>query len=443
MARRTSPDTTIRVALLGCGNVGLALYELLAEPKNKKALFNRTGLTFEVVGIAVSSLKRKRSDAEWFDPSLLTTNAAALVVRPDVDVVVEVMGGVDETLPLFEAALKSGSSVVSANKALLALHGRSLARLAHNHRADLRYEAAVAGAVPILRVLRDALSGEQVTRVMGIVNGTTNFILSLMDHDGAAYGDALAEAQRLGYAEKDPTADVEGYDAASKAAILASLAFDCKVSAAEVSREGITKVSAEDVAFARQLGYAVKLLAIAEVLDGSELSVRVQPTMVPADHPLAAVDGAFNAVFVEGEACGELMLYGRGAGGKPTASAVLGDLVEVARSMRRGGAPEVPLSPRTMVKRPLAKISSAFYVTLDVADQPGVLAKVTEVFGRNGVSIRSMEQVGLGDEARLVFVTHQALEGSMTATIQQLRRLKVVDRVGTLLRVIENGGEHS
>jgi homoserine dehydrogenase len=202
-------------------------------------------------------------------------------------------------------------------------------------------------------------------------------------------------------------------------------------------------VSAEDVAFARQLGYAVKLLAIAEVLEGTELSVRVQPTMVPAAHPLASVDGAFNAVFVEGEACGELMLYGRGAGGKPTASAVLGDLVEVARSMHRGGAPDVPLSPRTMVKRPIAQISSAFYLTLDVADQPGVLAKVTEVFGQHGVSIRSMEQVGLGDEARLVFVTHRALEGAMAATIKQLKRLKVVDRVGTLLRVIEHGEENS
>ena len=438
MARRTHEDTTLRVALLGCGNVGLALYELLAEPKNRAALKDRTGLTFDVVGIAVNSIKKKRSTAPWFNHELLTTDAKRLALRPDVDVVVELMGGVDGTLDVLQAALRSGASVVSGNKALLAIHGRSLARLAFDHGADLRYEAAVAGAIPILRVLRDALSGEQVQRVMGIVNGTTNYILSTMAHDGRPYEEVLAEAQSLGLAESDPTADVEGFDAASKAAILASLAFDCKVSTADVHREGITNVTSDDEAFAKQLGFVVKLLAVCELLDGGQLSVRVHPTMVPVDHPLASVDGSFNAVFIEGAACGELMLYGRGAGGRPTASAVLGDLVEVARSMRRGGAPDVPLAPRVVARRPMSEIESAFYLTLDVADQPGVLAAVTQVFGRNGVSIRSMEQVGLGQEARLVFVTHVALEGSMAKTMKELRKLKVVDRVGTLLRVIDD-----
>lgn len=437
MARRRPASTTLRVALLGCGNVGLALYELLTEPVQRAALAERTGLTFDVVGIAVTSTKPVRSSAPWFDASLLTTDAASLVLRPDVDVVVEVMGGIDGTVDLLDAALRSGASVVSANKALLAVHGRRLSQLASDHGADLRYEAAVAGAIPILRVLRDALAGEQVHRVMGIVNGTTNFILSTMAAGGGDYAAVLEQAQRLGLAERDPAADVLGTDAAAKAAILASLAFDCKVTTKDVHCEGITEVTAADVAFARDLGFAVKLLAVCELLDGDELSVRVHPTMVPLDHPLAAVDGAFNAVFVEGASCGELMLYGRGAGGRPTASAVLGDLVEVARSMRRGGTPDVPLAPKVRPRRPLAAIASAFYLTIDVADRPGVLAEVTAIFGRHGVSIRSMEQLDLAGEARLVFVTHVALEGAMAATVKDLRRCRVVDRVGTLLRVIE------
>jgi homoserine dehydrogenase len=302
--------------------------------------------------------------------------------------------------------------------------------------ADLLYEAAVAGAIPVVRSLRQSLAGEQIVRVMGIVNGTTNFILTQMEEDGVDFDDALAEAQRLGLAERDPTADVEGHDAAAKAAILAALAFGSDVVDADVHREGISSVSAVDVAYANRLGYSVKLLAVAELVDGGpELSVRVHPAMVPKGHPLASVRGAFNAVFVEGAVSGELMLYGRGAGGGPSASAVLGDLVDAARNLR-SGAP-APAPKRTSIAmRPQLDLRSAFYLSMDVADRPGVLAAVAKVFGDHDVSIRAMEQVGLADEARLIFLTHRAREGDLLATIDELRLLQAVDRVSGVLRVI-------
>jgi homoserine dehydrogenase len=325
---------------------------------------------------------------------------------------------------------------VTANKAVLAVSGAELAELAAVHGVDLLYEAAVAGAIPVIRPLRESLAGEQIVRVMGIVNGTTNFILTRMEEDGVDFDDALAEAQRLGLAERDPTADVEGHDAAAKAAILAALAFGCDVVDADVHREGITGIRAADVAYANRLGYSVKLLAVAELVDGGpELSVRVHPAMVPKAHPLASVRGAFNAVFVEGAVSGELMLYGRGAGGGPTASAVLGDLVDAARNLR-AGAP-APAPKRTSITvRPQPELRSAFYLSMDVADRPGVLAAVAKVFGDHQVSIRAMEQVGLADEARLIFLTHLAREGDLLATIDELRLLQAVDRVSGVLRVI-------
>jgi homoserine dehydrogenase len=423
---------TVRVALLGCGNVGGALAEILLTRQDDIA--DRTGLHFELVGIAVADASLPRPASVRRD--LIGTDAAALVARPDVDVVVEVIGGLHPAHELIESALRAGKPVVTANKALLAVAGAELAEAAASSGVDLLYEAAVGGAIPIIRPLRESLAGEQIVRVMGIVNGTTNFILTRMEEDGSSYDEALAEAQSLGLAERDPTADVGGHDAAAKAAILASLAFGSDVVDADVYREGITEISAADVAYANRLGFSVKLLAVAELIDGGpEVSVRVHPAMVPRTHPLASVRGAFNAVFVEGAVSGELMLYGRGAGGGPTASAMLGDLVDAARNLR-AGAP-APAPKRTSVTiRPQSELHSAFYLSMDVADRPGVLAAVAKIFGDHHVSIRAMEQVGLAEEARLIFLTHAAREGDLLTTIDELRTHQAVDRVSGVLRVI-------
>jgi homoserine dehydrogenase len=430
----TSP--TVRVGLLGCGNVGGALAELLLTRQDQIAA--RTGVHLSLVGIAVHDISRPRSAD--IPPELITNDAVGLVTRDDVDVVVEVIGGLHPAHELIDAALRGGKPVVTANKALLAVNGAELAEVAAAHGVDLLYEAAVGGAIPVIRPLRESLAGEQIERVMGIVNGTTNFILSRMEEDGVDYADALSEAQSLGLAERDPTADVEGHDAAAKAAILAVLAFGSDVVDADVHREGITGVSAADMAYAKRLGYSIKLLAVAELVDGGpELSVRVHPTMVPKTHPLASVRGSFNAIFVEGAVSGELMLYGRGAGGGPTASAVLGDLVDASRNLRAGAPAPAPKRARSRVQ-PQADMRSAFYLSMDVADRPGVLAAVAKVFGDHNVSIRAMEQGGLTDEARLIFLTHVAREGDLLATIDELRRLQAVDRVSGVLRVI-GGGE--
>jgi homoserine dehydrogenase len=429
-------EAPVRVALLGCGNVGGALARLLTERAGEVA--ERTGVSFELVGVAVGDPARPRPGVP---ASLVTGDAKGLVARDDVDVVVELIGGLDPARTLVEASLRAGRPVVTGNKALLAELGGELATLAAEHGVDLLYEAAVAGAIPVIRTLRESLAGERVRRVMGIVNGTTNFILTTMAEEGVAYDDALAEAQRLGLAERDPTADVEGHDAAAKAAILAALAFGSGVHGSEIPREGITSVRSVDVAYADRLGYVVKLLAVAEqVDDGSAVSVRVHPAMVPRAHPLASVRGSFNAVFVEGERCGELMLYGRGAGGVPTASAVLGDLVDAARNLRWGAHAPPPRHGAVRLQ-PADDVRSAFYLSLDVVDRPGVLAAVATVFGNHGVSIKAMEQDGLGDEARLVFLTHTAREGDVAATLDDLRRLQSVDRVGGVLRVVLGDGE--
>jgi homoserine dehydrogenase len=430
----TSP---VRVGLLGCGNVGSALAELLVARQDDIAA--RTGIRLELVGIAVADVDRPRPPT--IPVELFGSDGAALAVRPDVDIVVELIGVLHPAHELIESALRAGKPVVSANKAVLAVSGAELADIAAAQGVDLLYEAAVAGAIPVIRPLRESLAGERILRVMGIVNGTTNFILTRMEEDGIDFDEALAEAQHLGMAERDPTADVEGHDAAAKAAILAALAFGSDVVDADVHREGISGIRAVDVAYANRLGYSVKLLAVAELVDGGpELSVRVHPAMVPKAHPLASVRGAFNAVFVEGAVSGELMLYGRGAGGGPTASAVLGDLIDAARNLRAGA--HGPAPKRTSITvRPQRELMSAFYLSMDVADRPGVLAAVAKVFGDHQVSIRAMEQVGLADEARLIFLTHLAREGDLLATIDELRLLNAVDRVGGVLRVIGGGDE--
>ena len=355
---------------------------------------------------------------------------------------VEVIGGIEPARELIVQAVKSGKPVITANKELLANHGAELFAVAEGASVDLLFEAAVAGGIPLIRPLRESLAGEQVHRVLGIVNGTTNYILTRMSEDGATYGEALAEAQSLGYAERDPTADVEGYDAGAKAAIIATIAFGVRVVAGDVYHEGISGITPADITFAQRLGYEVKLLAIAESAAGAdgvtEVAVRVHPAMVPSHHPLASVRDSFNAVFIEGDAVGELMFYGRGAGGSPTASAVLGDLIDAAVNLRRGSHATVGALARARI-RPIDDVVSAYYLNLDVADQPGVLARVAGVFGAHGVSIRSMEQEGLGGEARLIFITHEAVERDVQATLHDLRELDVVDRVGTVLRVIAAG----
>jgi homoserine dehydrogenase len=422
--------TTIRVGLLGCGNVGGALVELIAG--HGDSIEARTGMRLEVARVAVRSTTRAR--VVELPPDILTNDAESVVTDPSIDVVVEVMGGIEPARRLILAALDAKKPVVTANKELLANEGPELFDAAARSGVDLLFEAAVAGAIPLIRPLRESLAGDRLRRILGIVNGTTNFVLTRMAEDGQTFQEALAEAQTLGYAERDPTADIEGYDAAAKAAILATVAFGAQVAAGDVYREGITGITPEDMTMAHRLGYAVKLLALVEAVDG-ELAVRVHPAMVPLAHPLASVRDSFNAVFVEGEAVGELMFYGRGAGGRPTASAVLGDLIDAAANLRQGRVTGVPARVAARL-RPVDELRSAYYVTIDVLDRPGVLEQVAGVTARHGVSIWKMEQLGLGDEARLVLVTHPAPERAMQATLHDLRQLDVVDRVGTLLRVV-------
>lgn len=426
-----SMKSPIRVGLLGCGNVGAAIVRLVAE--HADVLTARAGVAVDIGRVAVRDVKKTRDVKLALEQ--FTDDGAALVADPEIDVVVEVMGGVDPARALISDALRAGKPVVTANKELIARHGPELFDLAAASGVDLLFEASVAGGIPLMRPLRESLAGDRIRRVMGIVNGTTNFILTRMAEDGVTFDVALAEAQRLGYAEPDPTADVEGEDAAAKAAIIATIAFGARVGIDDVYREGISKVTADDIAFAGVLGYVVKLLAVAEEQEGG-VSVRVHPAMVPAHHPLASVRDAFNAVFIEAEAVGELMLYGRGAGGGPTASAVLGDLVDAVKNLVSGGkgATIGELVDRPI--RPIGDAESQFYLLLEVADRPGVLAAIAGEFGKHAVSIKSMEQRGIGDDARLVFITHRARESAMNATLDALRSVDAVHRVGSVLRVL-------
>ncbi|MGH9130689.1 MAG: homoserine dehydrogenase [Acidimicrobiales bacterium] len=439
----------MRVGLLGCGTVGAALVELMGA--ESAAIESGAGIRLELASIAVNNLAQSRPAS--VPAHLLTADALGVVTDPAVDVVVELIGGLEPAGTLVTRALEAGKPVVTGNKELLATRGAELAEVAARAGVDLLYEAAVGGAIPVVRPLRESLAGERIHRVMGIVNGTTNYILTQMSDQGATYAQALAEAQELGYAEKtNPAADVEGYDAAAKIAILAGLAFGGVVRVADVYREGITGLRVSDIAAAQRLGYEVKLLAIAErVGEGGGvgghgsggaaeqiplIGVRVHPAMVDRSHPLASVRGPFNAVFIEGEAVGELMLYGRGAGGRPTAAAVLGDLIDAAHNLRSGGRGRTVLQPPARV-RPMDELRCSYYLSIDVVDRPGVLAAVAGVLGAHAVSVRSMEQIGLGSEARLVFVTHSAREADVVAALSGLRELDSVERVGGLLRLVE------
>ncbi|NMH79429.1 homoserine dehydrogenase [Pseudonocardia xinjiangensis] len=432
--------TPIRVAMLGCGTVGSEVVRLLRDHADELAA--RAGAPVELTGVAV---RRPHRHGDLAD--LLTTDAAGLVTRDDVDVVVEVIGGIEPARTLLLEALKAGKSVVTANKALLAEDGPALAEAADASGVDLYYEAAVAGAIPLLRSLRESLAGDRITRVAGIVNGTTNFILSAMTASGSSFAEALEEATRLGYAEADPSADVDGYDAASKAAILASLAFHTRVTASDVHCEGIRSVTSSDIAAAAGMDCVIKLVAICERIppDGDvpeSVSARVYPAMIPAVHPLASVDGAFNAVFVEAEAAGQMMFYGQGAGGAPTASAVLGDLVAVARNRVGGGRGPRESAYASLAVRSMGTVRTRYHVSLDVDDRAGVLAAIAGEFSHRGVSIAAVRQTGGGnggEAARLVVVTHAAPEAALAATVEVLAGLDVVRGVDSVLRVEDLG----
>ena len=421
----------VRIGVIGHGTVGAAFVKLVKQQSDTIAA--RSGVRLEIARVAV---RNTAAHAGSLAADVLTQDADFVVSDPTVDLVVELMGGIDEARALILKALASGKPVVTANKALIATHGAELFAAADKSGIDLLFEAAVCGGIPLIRPLRESLRGEPIRRVLGIVNGTTNYILTKMSEDGASYADALAGAQQLGYAEADPTADVEGLDAAAKISIIASIAFGANVVAGDVYSEGITKITAADIAIAHRLGYAVKLLAIAELEKTSgSVSVRVHPAMVPHHHPLASVRDAFNAVVVDGEASGSLMFYGRGAGGDPTASSVLGDVIDAAINLNKGA--HATLGVLTKAKLlPMAQTSCEYLIPLEVADKPGVLHAVTGIFASNDVSIRAAEQDGIGSGARLVFLTHMASEAAVQACIAQLRNLDVVMHVGALLRVI-------
>jgi homoserine dehydrogenase len=431
----TESGKPLKVAVLGCGSVGSQVVRLLDEQAGD--LTARVGAPVELVGVAVRRLDAPR-EVE-VPAGLLTTDAMGLVTRDDVDLVVEVIGGIEPARSLILAALESGASVVTANKALLAEDGPTLFEAAEKVGRDLYYEAAVAGAIPILRPLRESLAGDKVTRVLGIVNGTTNFILDKMDTAGSGFAEALEEAQELGYAEADPTADVEGFDAAAKAAILASLAFHSRVTAADVHREGISEVTAADVESAREMNSVVKLLAICELRATEEgqsaVAVRVHPAMIPRSHPLASVREAYNAVFVESEAAGQLMFYGPGAGGAPTASAVLGDLVTIARNRLAGtrGVGESAYADRAVL--PIGEALTRYHVAIDVDDRAGVLAAVATAFAEHGVSIQTVRQEGRGADAQLVVVSHESTDAALSATVAHLRGMDIVREVTSVMRV--------
>jgi homoserine dehydrogenase len=423
-------ERTLRVGLLGCGNVGAALIRLLHEHADDIAL--RAGCRLEVARVAVRDPGRDRGVP--LSPERFTRDPQAVIDDPEVDVVCELIGGMEPARSLILAAFAAGKPVVTANKELLANGGRELFDAAEAAGVDLYFEASVAGGIPLIRPLKESLTGERLGRILGIVNGTTNFILSRMSDEGVGFDEALAEAQRLGYAESDPAADVEGHDAAAKCAILASIAFNARVVANDVYREGIGNVTATDIADAKRLGYVVKLLAIAE-LEGDAITARVHPAMVPATHPLASVRDAFNAVFVEGPKVGQLMFYGKGAGGDPTATAVAGDLVSVARNLITGGRGVGCTCRLDRRIRSMDDTEGQYYLNLHVEDRPGVLAEIADHFGRNGVSIERVWQEGSGDEATLVFITHRAQEGAFQKTLAQLRDLQAVRAVGSVLRV--------
>jgi homoserine dehydrogenase len=425
-----STARTLKIGMLGCGVVGSHVARLLTEDSGDFAA--RAGAELQLTRVVVRDSKKARAHVPI---SILTTDAASVVKDPAIDLIIEVMGGINPARELILSAIQNGKSVITANKALLAKHGAELFEAADHHGVDLYYEAAVGGAIPILRPLRESIVGDHVHRVMGIVNGTTNYILTKMDENHSDFGVALKEAQSLGFAEADPTADIEGHDAAAKAAILAGLAFHTRTSIDDVWVEGISTITARDVEVARDINHVIKLLAIAEITGGGEISIRVHPTLLPRHHPLAAVRNSFNAIFVEAESAGELMFYGPGAGGAPTSSAILGDLIAIARNKTRGGEGHGESDYAALSIATKAEVVTRYLIRLDVADRPGVLATVARIFADNQVSIETVRQSGRGDGAELIVMTHTAPEAALATTVAALKKSDVVKHVESVLRV--------
>ena len=422
-------DRPVRIGMLGCGVVGSHVARLLLA--DTEELSTRAGVKIELSRIAVRTIRAH----EGIDPALFTTDALSIVNDPEIDLIIEVMGGIEPARELIMTAIENRKSVVTANKALLASHGAEMFTAAYAKGEDIYYEAAVAGAIPIIRPMRDSLVGDFVTRIMGIVNGTTNYILTKMHEDNREFADVLKEAQALGYAEADPTADIEGFDAAAKAAILSGLAFHTRVTIDDVYREGISKITLEDVQIAKSMDHVIKLLAISELTPNDEISVRVHPVMLHKSHPLASVRDAFNAVFVEAESAGALMFYGRGAGGAPTASAVLGDVCAVARHIAHNsvGQRETDYADRDIA--PIERTKTKFLIRLEVEDKAGVLAAIASTFSDQGVSIQTVHQTGRESDAEVTIVTHQATEGELKKTVDALNSMGMVKRISSVIRV--------
>lgn len=427
----------VGVAVLGMGTVGTEVLRLIKELGSN--LEHRIGGPIEVRGVAVSDLGKRRDVLAQFPGVTLTDNAHELIGRDDVDVVVEVIGGIEYPREVVLAALRAGKSVVTANKALIAAHADELSNAADEAGVDLYYEAAVAAAIPVVGMLRRSLVGDQVQRISGIVNGTTNYVLDAMTTTGVSYEEALAEATRLGYAEADPTADVEGHDAASKAAILASMGFHTRVTYDDVHAEGITGITADDIEAAKEAGFTIKLLAICERLvddaGNTSVSARVHPTLVPNEHPLATVDESYNAVFVEAEAAGRLMFYGNGAGGAPTASAVVGDLVGAARNKIQGGRAPAENPYANYQIADFGDVPTRYHIDMAVVDRAGVLADIAHRFAKAGVSLSTVRQEESGDVSRLIVVTHASLERTLASLVGELRALDDVKSVNSVIRL--------
>ncbi len=422
-------DKPVRIGMLGCGVVGSSVARLLLA--DTAELSTRAGVKIELSRIAVRTIK----PYEGINPALFTTDPFSIVNDPEIDLIIEVIGGIEPARELIMTAIENRKSVVTANKALLASHGAEMFTAAYAKGEDIYYEASVAGAIPIIRPMRDSLAGDFVTRLMGIVNGTTNYILTKMHEDNREFADVLKEAQALGYAEADPTADVEGFDAAAKAAILSGLAFHTRVTVDDVYREGISKITLEDIKIAKSMDHVIKLLAISELTPADEISVRVHPVMLHKSHPLASVRDAYNAVFVEAESAGSLMFYGRGAGGAPTASAILGDVVAVARhiALNSVGQRETDYADRDIA--PIESTKTKFLIRLEVADKAGVLAAIATVFANHGVSIQTVNQAGRNNDAEVTIVTHRATEGELKATVASLKVMDMVNKISSVIRV--------
>jgi homoserine dehydrogenase len=421
----------IQVGFLGCGVVGGAAARIIAE--HARALEDRCGARIEIKRIAVRSLAKDR--AVSLPDRTFTTDPLEVVSDPDIHIVVEAMGGIEPALDLTMAAIKNGKHVVTANKELMSTMGRDVVEAAEGAGVDVLFEAAVGGGIPIIRPIKESLAGDRIKRVMGIVNGTTNYILTRMSERGEGFAQALGEAEALGYTELDPSSDIEGFDAAQKTAILSSIAFNAQVVAGDVHREGIARVSAQDISAAHEMGYEIKLLSVSEVTDGA-IAARVHPAMIPRTHPLANVRDVFNAIFVEGDESGELMFFGRGAGGGPTGSAIVGDVAEVARHIVSGGT-SIGWTHRERARiLPLDSVMVRYYVVLAVLDEPGVLAAVAGVFADHGVSIASVRQEGSGVEATLALITHAGTEGEHSKTFQDLEAMDVVRGIDSRIRVL-------